>query len=210
MQPRWARLLLSLLRVPLVHAMMLASCTLSTACFVYPEGVDPPLSQNFPPVILLDSVVPSAPLFFQNADEAGGRPCAFQVRARIVERDSCFVDTRLVLNDRTIRVELFDEDDIFALAPLVNDQCPEPPYSRERTFNLNTAAFGQGLDGQTHTITLYIKDTRTPWSATELELDDKSELDAGALEPLQSGQVRDGTVVSFTWTVVFNQQVCEQ
>lgn len=210
MQPRWARVLLSDRRVRWTHVCMLVlSSIFSNACLVYPDGIEPPSTQNYPPVIALDGLVPTAPLFFQNADEAGGRACSFQVSARITERDTCFVGTRLVLDDRTNRVDLFDEDVVFPLAPLIDDQCTEPPYSRVRTFNLSTAAFGQRLAGQAHTITLYVKDTDTPWSATELELDDKDEIDAGALEPLTSGEVRDGTVVSYTWTVVFDVGVCE-
>jgi hypothetical protein len=213
-----ARVLLSRNVMRGLGAVMVSMITsgLHSGCLIPPDGHVVPRTQNFPPEIEIETLDPPDMLFIQNHDFEKGN-CLFDLAATIKERENCFVDIRLVADNRRPSVHVLYEDYDVRLSPRTQTQeCPPPPYRRRIGLDTQTQNFtglvpteGGGFEEEAHTITLFVKDTTTDWAVDDLDAGTSSAtLDAGALLPATDGAPIDGSVVSYNWTVVFEPGSC--
>lgn len=202
MPPNRARVLLSLRLVRFLGAF----AVMSSSCLIPPDGTPIEVSSNFPPEIEVDTT----PVLVQPVDE-GNEQCAFTLSVTVHERDSCLVDIRLIAdNQRNIINGVFEDFDV-RLAPRIGNDasCPAPPYKARIKIPVDTSQFSSPLVGAPHTLSLFVKDTTDDWAtAWELIGSDRDKLDGGALLPVTPDHPRDGQVVSYNWTVAFEQRTC--
>lgn len=184
---------------------------LYSGCLIPPERGELPVTQNFPPEIDLETLDPPTPKFVVEVNAQQGEPCPFDLAVTITERDNCYVEVRLVADNKFSSVSLLHYAETVRLGLPTGDgeDCPEPPYTKRISLPADTRFFFPPLTTQPHTISLFVKDTTDDWLVPREMIGEGDMTDAGALAPMV-GDTRDGTVVSYNWTVIFTQGVCRR
>jgi hypothetical protein len=199
-----ARVLLHRRLGRLLRTSIMSFAITCTGCIVPPDGERPVVSTNVPPEIRLDSIKPNHLLLREKADLSVGQICPITFEVTVIDLDDCVIDWRIVAdNFRNIAVVLESQEDEL----LPRGECGAPPYQGSFSRKIDPSPI-TGLTEGPHTITLFVKDADDDWELGDDEIQMSPTFDGGRLAEPAEGEIRDGTVVSYTWTAVWEQGRC--